>query len=312
MYTQRTSACQVWSAGAKRLRLVAILLLFLLVPVVLWSAPGESKRPIDVLELESQVFGNKRKIRVLLPEDYADPANQSRHYPALYLNDGQNLFDASTALFGTEEWQVDETVRRMVAAGEIPPLIVIGIDNAGRQDRAYEYLPYPDEFLDPPVPEPAGSMYPDFLELEVIPFIESRYRVKVDAGSRMLGGSSYGALIALHTAISRPGLFSGLLLESPSFYVDENHVLKDAQAANLKLDRVYLGVGTNELALDGCPEHPGNREAVSGVRVLAAILGNKGIDEGPVLVNIEECAEHTESDWARRFPVALEHLYGGL
>jgi predicted alpha/beta superfamily hydrolase len=103
--------------------------------------------------------------------------------------------------------------------------------------------------------------------------VENRFRVSRTSDRRWLGGSSYGALIALHVAVTRPGLVSRLLLESPSFYVDGDHVLRDAQATDLNRDRVDLGVGTNELGLEGC-------------------------------------AEHTARAWARRFPGAIRFLAG--
>ena len=87
--------------------------------------------------LESAIFGNTRTIRVLLPDGYADPANAQRRYPVLYLLDGQNLFDACLSEVSRQEWGVDETVRQLVAAGRLPPMIVVGVDHAGR-DRARE------------------------------------------------------------------------------------------------------------------------------------------------------------------------------
>ncbi|MEZ5427269.1 MAG: alpha/beta hydrolase-fold protein [Pyrinomonadaceae bacterium] len=46
-------------------------------------------------QLKSKIFGNTRTIRVLLPPGYDQKPLQK--YPVLYLNDGQNLFDASTS-----------------------------------------------------------------------------------------------------------------------------------------------------------------------------------------------------------------------
>jgi len=308
------NAFVIWAASARWLRLIALLIFAGLIPLLLLAAADEpvsgDNQHFQVLEFESKTFENTRKIRVLLPVGYDDDLNSERRYPTLYLNDGQNLFAAATAVLGAEEWQVDETVRRLVAAGELPQIVVVGIDNAGRRGRPNEYLPYPDVFLQPPVPEPQGEHYPAFLEEEVIPFVETRFRVQAGAGSRALGGSSYGALVALHTAITRPALFSMLLLESPSFYVDDDHVLRDAEAADLRLDRVYLGVGTNELSLDGCPEHPGNAEAVDGVQRLARILKQHGMDGSQVQTTISPCAQHHESAWARRLPGALQFLFG--
>lgn len=101
-------------------------------------------------QLKSKVFGNTRAIRVLLPAGYSEPANRKRRYPVLYLNDGQNLFDVSTSVFNPLEWQADEALDRLIKAKEIEPLIVVGVDNAGRSARANEYLPYPDAYLRPP------------------------------------------------------------------------------------------------------------------------------------------------------------------
>src|SRR5579863_1731511 len=91
-------------------------------------------------EFRSRIFRNTRFLRVWLPPEYDDAENSERHYPVLYLNDGQNLFEAAVA-FGGVEWQVDETVDRLIREGAVPPMIVVGIDNAGK-NRIREYMPH--------------------------------------------------------------------------------------------------------------------------------------------------------------------------
>ena len=282
----------------------------LLIAAYQLAQSGQVQGHLEVLELESRIFGNTRKLRIWLPDEYNHGDSQASHYPVLYLNDGQDLFDADMAVYGSAEWEVDETLSSLVGDGTIEPIVVVGIDNAGRKGRAREYLPYPDEFLTPPEPSPLGKLYASFLELEVLPLVESKYRVRSGRDSRTLGGSSYGALIALHVAVTRPKLFGRLLLESPSFYVDDDHVLNDAAQSTLNIDRVYLGVGTNELGLDDCGEHPGNSEAVEGVRRLSRTLINGGMHSDQLHVLIEPCAVHSQSAWARRLPAALRFLYG--
>ena len=107
-------------------------------------------------QLHSRVFGNVRTLRILLPPGYDVPESRSRRYPVLYLLDGQNLFDACLSDVSHREWRVDETVYRLIAARALPPLIVVGIDHAGR-NRAHEYLPYRDQLADSSMPEPAGK-----------------------------------------------------------------------------------------------------------------------------------------------------------
>ena len=77
-----------------------------------------------------------RTIRVWLPPGYDEGDGQTR-FPVLYLQDGQNCFDRATSAYGSE-WQVDETLTRLIGDGSVPPLIVVGIDNAGA-DRTREY-----------------------------------------------------------------------------------------------------------------------------------------------------------------------------
>jgi len=109
-------------------------------------------------EFQSKIFRNTRLLRVWLPPGYNQPENDGRRCPVLYLNDGQNLFDPATAYIGTD-WQVDEAATRLIGEGKVPPLIIVGIDNA-QKDRAKEYLPY--RSMHPPVWRPQGKHYPDF------------------------------------------------------------------------------------------------------------------------------------------------------
>jgi predicted alpha/beta superfamily hydrolase len=76
---------------------------------------------------------SSRDVWVYLPPGYAD---SDRRYPVLYLHDGQNVFDAASA---GAEWGVDETAQALVEAGEIEPLIVVGV--ASTADRFFDYTP---------------------------------------------------------------------------------------------------------------------------------------------------------------------------
>jgi predicted alpha/beta superfamily hydrolase len=248
-------------------------------------------------------------IRVLLPPGYNEPANIKRQYPVLYLNDGQNLFDATTSVFNPLEWEADEALDHLIKAQEIDPLIVVGVDNAGRRDRANEYLPYPDAYLRPPLPTPHGSRYPDFLIREVMPLINQHYRTKRGAEHTGLGGSSYGALIALYTVITRPDIFGRLLLESPSLYVSDVQILKASRNIRRWPTKVYIGVGTNEGGRTDCRSGDWNQEAVQDVLKLKQRLDAAGLGATRLKVVIDECAVHNEAAWAKRLPEALKFLY---
>lgn len=256
---------------------------------------------LRIYSFRSKVFRNLRRLRIWLPPGYDDRLNRSRRYPVLYLNDGQNLFESSTA-FGGVEWEVDETADRLIRERRIEPLIIVGIDNAG-VDRIREYVPY--RSLDIPVRTVMGKKYPEFLLEEVMPFVRKRFRVAIGPENTGLGGSSLGGLIGLYTAMTRPRQFGRLLVESPSLFVADRRVLRDSARVKRWPERIFLGVGTRELGDD-----ERSHQVVEDVRALEQILRAVGLSGDRLEVDIDEGASHSESAWARRFPEALAFLFG--
>jgi len=264
---------------------------------------------LEIVPFQSKIFHNTRMLRVLVPANYFSPHNAHRSYPVLYMQDGQNLFDQVTSAHG--EWRMDETVEHLVGSFKIPPMFVVGIDNAGEKDRAAEYLPYPDpRNKQDNVSEASGvhgKEYVRFLLTEVMPFIEKYYRVSRGAANTGLGGSSYGADITLYTALNHPGVFGHVLVESPPLWIGDDQLLKDAEKAAALPQKMYLGIGTKE-APYGDPQQ--SEPAVKQVKELEDILRKKGMGSSRLKVVIEEGGEHNEAAWSRRLPEALMFLYG--
>lgn len=254
---------------------------------------------MDVHNLSSQYLDGERRITVLKPRR-RHGASGAR-FPVLYLNDGQNLFDPSRAFAGNT-WDVQGAVNQLVRRRSIPPLIVVGIDH-GESRRNREYLPVDDE-RNPQARGPMGREYAEFVVREVVPFIERNYPAATGASNRGFGGSSYGAIAALFTALTYPGRFGRLLLESPSLYVGNQYLLRRARTAPRWPGRVYLGVGTAETRNDRI-----NKETVRNVLKLAAILRRGGLGERRLKLRVEEGASHSEGAWAQRLPEALEFLF---
>jgi predicted alpha/beta superfamily hydrolase len=264
-------------------------------------AGGSVTGDLRLHEFRSQIFRNTRWLRVWLPPRYDAPENSSRHYPVFYLNDGQNLFERETAFAGVE-WQVDETADRLVRQEVIPPLIVVGIDNA-QSDRMKEYLPY--RSLNPPILRPQGKRYPNFLMDEVMPFVYGRYRIARGPENAGLGGSSMGALISLYTVMEKPGWFGHLLLESPSLFISNRRIVKFARHFRQWPAKIYMAMGTRESGREDK-----DKQVVEDVRELSRILQRAGLGEDRMRVQIDEGATHNEGEWAKRFPDALTFLFG--
>jgi len=263
----------------------------------------ETKRPVRlgnlwIHELRSRIFGNTRLLRVWLPPDYE--SSGAARYPVLYLNDGQNLFEAATAFAGVH-WQVGETATRLIAEKKIRPLVIVGIDNTGR-NRVREYIPYKSR--DPQVLHPQGTCYPEFLQREVMPLIEANYRTRRGPENTGLGGSSLGGLVALYTQMAAPGIVGQLLIESPSLFVAGGKILDECRRFRKWPERIYLGMGTHEV---GNPQK--DAKIVASAQELASILRAARLDEQRLRLRIDEGATHSESAWAARFPEALEFLF---
>ena len=269
---------------------------------------GPDSASFRVHRFVSGVFGNVRYLRVFLPDGYDSPENADRRYPVLYLSDGQTAFESMPEPHHST-WRVEHTVHSLVRRGVIPPMIVVAIDNAGPQ-RAHEYLPYPLLTINPPEPAPAGRRYPDFLAREVVPFINMTYRTLADPSHTALGGSSLGGLVAAFTVMARPGLFGRILVESPSFFVDDEHIFRDVRYVQEWPERIYIGVGTNEGARRVCPDSAHPIRMVRDAEQFASMLRAAGVDSSHIKVVVAPCATHNEDAWAARLPEALTFLFG--
>jgi predicted alpha/beta superfamily hydrolase len=271
-------------------------------PVSIAPNPGPSiVGDLRLHEFSSRIYRNQRLLRIWVPPRYDADENQGRRYPVFYLNDGQNLFEAATSFTGVE-WQVDETADRLIRQEVIPPMIFVGIDNA-REQRIREYLPY--RSVNPAVLRPRGGRYSDFLAQEVMPLVAQHYRVARGPENTGLGGSSLGGLISLYVALTMPGVFGRLLLESPSLWVANRRIFREIRGFREWPQKVFLAVGTHEVG-----QEDKDRETVESVRELAYTMRRAGLDEGRLRLDIAEGATHNEGAWAERFPQALEFLFG--
>ena len=98
-------------------------------------ADGVAGRLLRHVEVPSRHVA-ARNVDVWLPPSY--DAEGTRHYPVLYIQDGQNLFVPAQTLHGVD-WGVDEAMLAGIADGSLPEAIVVGIWNTPL--RAQEYMP---------------------------------------------------------------------------------------------------------------------------------------------------------------------------
>lgn len=259
---------------------------------------------LRVHALQSAIFGNERKIRVLLPAGYADAVSQGRRYPVLYLLDGQNVFDACLSEVSHREWGADEAVQRLVADGRIPPMIVVGVDHAGK-DRAREYLPYKDFVGNPDMDEPAGKQFPDFMTREVLPLVDANYRTLRGPAHTGIGGSSYGGVASLYALLAKPNTFGHGLIESPVLWIGMGQLVRDTSPLVVMPRRVFVGFGGKESSNPAV-----NARMIGLLRQVEANFHAAGYDASTLRVVVDADAAHTEAAWEQRLPGALAFLFG--
>ena len=153
--------------------------------VATWADVGTVTGRIDTLTYLP--FLNGRRCWIYVPPGY--DASTDR-YPVLYMHDGQNLFDASKSFAG--EWHMDETCQALIAAGEIEPLLVVGIENSAA--RCFEYTPWPGG-SGAPCTGGGGDAYLQAIRDQLIPEVNRRYRTRTGPDNTFMAGSSLGGLI---------------------------------------------------------------------------------------------------------------------
>jgi predicted alpha/beta superfamily hydrolase len=247
-----------------------------------------------IRDFHSDALGNSRTVAVYLPPGYE---SSNARYPVLYMQDGQNLFDAATA-YGGNEWEIDETCERLMRSGELPPFIVVAVYSTN--DRIPEYTPVPD----PGYGGGRGDLYAKFLIDELKPYVDANLRTLPGAENTGLMGSSLGGLISLHLGLGRPDVFSRIGALSPSLWWADGELTKRLAASPPPEERarVWLDMGTRE------GDNPGQR--VADTRELGGVLQARGWREGDDLaVRVIDGAGHNEASWRERAAEVLKFLF---
>ncbi len=150
---------------------------------------------------------------------------------------------------------VHETVAMLSIAGEVAPLIVVGVGYPQTDGRGYTpayALSRTRDYTPTNVAEMPGgggsAAFLAFLKDELVPMVEAKYRA--DPTRRGLGGHSLGGLFSTYALLHEPGLFTRYWIGSPSLWWDKQVAfswLPEAKKGSVQPSgRAYLTVGAEE------------------------------------------------------------------
>ena len=169
---------------------------------------------IGILDsIYSKTLEEYRRIYIQFPDDYT-PQNNKK-YPVVYILDGEVLLPTV------------KNFQSFYSGGFTPEMILVGISNKNHRTRDLTSSKITEKY-GMPFNEENGEAdnFSDFLEKELIPFIENKYPV---TSFRTLIGHSYGGLFTINTLVNHPQLFSNYLAIDPSLDWDDQKLLKDSK-----------------------------------------------------------------------------------
>lgn len=193
------------------------------------------------LEYQSESIDKAREALVYLPPGYDGDTDR---YPVLYLLHGaggdENVWP--------DRMQAHVILDNLIADGELNPLVVVmphGFTNRIPTDErprvAGAYKAEMEEFA------------VDFVS-DLVPLVESRYRVVADRAHRAIAGNSMGGGQALAIGLTHPEMFSSVASFSAAMQIANSPawggINMDAALANgdaiSEFDMLWVGCGTED------------------------------------------------------------------
>lgn len=192
--------------------------------------------------IKSEILDETRTINIYLPEEY-NP-NDTISYPIIYILDG-GVEEDFIHLVGIVRYNTQPWIDRL------PKSIVVGIENTNRRrdfTHAVNNLDFIEKegFSKAHFPQYGESeKYIAFLEKELQPYIENKYKAK---GNKTVIGESLAGLLATEILLKHNHLFDTYIIISPSLWWGDEELLKNADnlfnsQANKK---IYIGAPSKE------------------------------------------------------------------
>lgn len=266
-------------------------------------------------------FVDERNVDIWLPEGYTS----AKKYAVLYMHDGQALFD-STLMWNKQEWGVDETICKLLAAHKIKPCIVVGIWNTPK--RHPEYLPQIPFYdmtgadqqrilavgRDKNAPlfanGPVSDSYLKFIVTELKPYIDAHFSTLPDRRNTFIAGSSMGGLISMYAICQYPDVFGAAACLSTHWTGIFTNINNPIPAALLHYLQGHLpSPATHKLYFDHGTKTLDTLYKPYQLRA-DSIIKAHGYTKSNFMTLEFPDADHTERSWNKRLAIPLLFLLG--
>ncbi len=229
----------------------------------------------------------RRVVTAYLPADHVPDGTR----PALFLFDGQNVFDDTFSFAGG--WYAHRAVDGL-PRGRCNVPVVVAIPHGGER-RIDELVPWKMA--------QGGGHLASFLAWvisKVVPEAQARYGTVPGPVGTVLGGSSLGGLAALWSHVHHSETFGGALCLSPSLWVGSRAIFKDVAGFHPPaVSRIYLDCGGKEAGGRMLPV----------VQQMAEVLKAKHYPPHQLKFRPDARGQHNEKAWRRRLPAALRFMF---
>jgi predicted alpha/beta superfamily hydrolase len=212
---------------------------------------------VKKFSLRSRILKEERSYLVWVPNSYQPSMRRPRHYPVLYLLDGDSHLPWASAV-----------VEFMGGNRQIPELIIVAIPST---DRARDLTPtrslqdFNGNTSSAYANSGGGENFLRFLKEELMPRVEADYRT---APYRIFVGHSLAGVLAMHTFLQRPAPFQAYIAMDPSTYWDDQLLLRRAKEILPFTDEIREPI---YMSIAGRPkDHPDHARA--DARALAAYM----------------------------------------
>jgi S-formylglutathione hydrolase FrmB len=265
------------------MRLLRFLTLLLVLPV---AATAQSR--IDCSAMKSRILGETIRYCVLLPADYDSAKNEQ--YPVLYFLHG--LGQSEKSLFETGGWTLIDDLQEELKIGEF--LIV------APEGKSSFYINSAD----------GKFRYSDFFIRELMPRVETKYRIRRSRAYRGITGVSMGGYGALRFAFAYPQLFGSVSAQSAALITESPGELNRADTSELPMTRVISAVFGKPIDVDHWRQNDvfllakKNRAGLQG-QAIYFNCGNRdeyNFEAGAKTLDAQLTAEHIKHEF---------HLYPG-